>query len=590
MPVTPSAPEAVARAVLPETPPAAGAPLTPDQARAKQLREKSTKEGPRPALDSLRQAVERRDIDSLLDKNFGVEVDPATGQKVRAAGSPEEARFNSSKQRAEIISNYLEKGYDGLTAAEKTFVTNEIKNALNAWPPGQQFIDTLAPAEQQELFERILKGQEDGDIKLPATVRKLLEERAQGVIADEVTEKKRKFDELQQKETETQNQLTLKATELTNVSTSLAQFETVAGTPGAKLRELERLQKRSAKLNQDLEEKTDQLETAKGQLNRLENQRDMLLVTGASTTAVDALISIKETAVSGLKTAISQVQQQLDRKQALETEKVSLESRKQTLETERASLQQQLQDAIRQRTSAQADLMKAKIERGEKEEKFADSIKNLFSDASIKYLKDKIQAVDIAEKQRYGEEKARAGDPGEKAVMEEALVRWQRENGQLIEGQIKSDYSNLMNRSPLVGGPDNLTKRMLDAQVTAGKLTAAEANAKKNDPAFLEKMRPGVAQELISQYIKLGKFSEAEAEMIIKTDWGKQVIDNAWQKNESLKNALQGLKEKGIIKGSPLEFLGKLKGKSLLKWLLFLLLGGVVAGVGGPMLLKTLNP
>lgn len=587
MPVTPSAPEAIARAVL-EKPPVAGAVLTPMQERAKALRQKTAKEGPRSTLDSLRKPVGRSETLSLLDKNFGVDIDPATGKKIRAAGSPEETRFNNSKQRAEIISNYLEKGYDGLTPPEKIFVTNEIKNALSAWPPGQQFIDVLTPAEQQELFEKILKGQEDEDIKLPATVRKLLEERmAQGVIADEVTEKQRKFDELRQKETEIQNQVTLNATELTNVSGSLAQFETVGGTPGAKLRELERLQKKSTKLNQDLEEKTDQLETAKTQLNRLENQRDMLLATGASTTAVDGLIPIKETAISGSKTEISRIQQQLDRKQALETEKASLEARKQTLGEEKARLQQQLQDAIRQRTGAQADFMKAKIERTEKEEKFADSIKNLFSDASINYLMDKIQVMEAADKQVFDEEKAKAVDPAEKALIDAMKgQRWEKDKRvgigrfgrrtlRVLDGKaIQVDFNTIMTAN---GDPKEAMRQALQEN----GITVAEADAKVNDPEFMKKMAPQFMEKLLTRAVEAGvKFTEHDARVIIESEWGAQMIDRAVDNSEALKKALERLGDKGVLEGRFSSWLKDKGGGSILKFLLLLLGGGVLLSGG----------
>ena len=68
------------------------------------------------------------------------------------------------------------------------------------------------------------------------------------------------------------------------------------------------------------------------------------------------------------------------------------------------------------------------------------------------------------------------------------------------------------------------------------------------------------------------------------------MIESALAKNESIMNALNQLKEKGVIKGSPLEFIRKLKGPSLLKLLLMLLVGGAVVGVGGPLLLKGLSP
>lgn len=591
MPTPAPSPEALARAVL-EKPPAAGV-LTPAQERARALRQKTTKEGPRSTLDSLRRPVGRAEVAALLDKNFGIDIDPATGRKLRAAGSAEETRFNQTKSAAEIYSNYLEKGYDGLSPVEKAFVKGEIKGVLTAWPPGETFINTLTAAEQDELYETILKGQEQGENKLPTEVRKLLGERmAQSeIIKDEVTEKKRKFEELQQKETDKQSQVTLNATELGSVTGNLAQFETVAGTPGAKLKELERLRKIAPKLTQEIDEKQDQLENASRQLSRLENQRDMLLISGTSTAAVDALISAKETAITGLKTEISRGQQQLDKKASLETEKTNLETRKKTLEENSEKLRQELQEAVRQRTMAQADLMSAKNDRTDKEEKFAGSIRDLFADASVKYLLDKIQKAEAADRDLFDEEKARAGDPGEKAVLQQILDRWQTANGKLIEGQVRMDYTNLINRSRLVGGPDNLTKRMLDSAVTAGMLTTAEANTKKNDPAFLEKIRVQVAEGLISQYIKLGKFSEAEAERIIKTDWGKDVIDKAWQGNENIKNALQAYRDKGLLKGlgpAPLEFLGKLNKKDLLKWLLYLFGGLAIGAVGGPLLLKAL--
>lgn len=580
MPTLPNT-EALARAVVKETPPAAGA-LTPAQQEAADITKRRSEKGAHSALESLaaRRPIDKKQGDRLFESNFGTERDPS-GKKVRAPGSIEEARFNETIKARDLLTRFIEGGT--LSVADRGILRSQLEGVLRGWAPADSLFN-IAGYNKDAALDRLLE-----DPKLAGEVKRMLTEKlSASPLEDKVTQKQRELDDLKVQETDKATFLSNVSIEYTNVSNDLSQFEVTGGVVGAKLAELTKLQKDFPRIMANLEERRDELESAKEGLSSLKMRRDILLYQGQDTTTIDGIITQKEADLRRVNVQVTRLTNQVARKQELEAEKSSLEQKKKELQEKKDGLNKEKTDLERKRIATEADLALEKINRNDQEEQFADSIKSIFSEASLKYIQDEIGEFERIDNEKLTEDAAKATDPAEKALIEQMKDRrWLKDKrvgvGPFGRRMIKAankvalqdDFEHLISGN---GDPKAIIRQAL----VAGGITAAEANAKINNPAFMDKMASQFVEELLSRAIRAGvKFTDADAEVILSSKWGAEMIDKAVSNRDLMDAAKAKLKDKGILENGVAQWFKRKGGGFLLK-LLFVLFGSsFLASAGG---------
>lgn len=582
MPTTLSSPDTLARAVIEKAPPPT-AVLTPEQQAAKSIREKVAESSPRSTLESLRGrrlAIDQGRIDQANVNNIGIERNPDGSKKLDAV---EQKRLSDAKAYEVRTKDFLERGYAGISGVDQREIRTRVGQVLRAWPEADALLSSKTPAEQQALIEELMK-----DPKYSEKVRGVFDASLGTTVPELPPELKTRLDEIQRQEASKNAENTRNASEKTNVDTGLEQFtdrSATGGIKGAKLTELERITRDLPTLTADLDTKQEQLAGVGDQIKDLELSRRVALQRGNDTTSIDAELTTKRSGARTLEREVRNTNNTIDRKAALEQERDGLQRRRQELEAERVKLQAELDGIVRQRIGAQADFASARMTREGQEQGFVDGLRNVFSESAYNYLEEKITASEEVQRQLIEEEKARTVDPAEKAILDGRLNRWEekktvgvfgkREVSKLNGKKIREDFSNVM--ADMDNGPKVIMKEML----IKGGMSAADADKKLADPAFVEKMQPQVMETLVTRRIQTGKLTEDDARRIIENpNWGKAVIDTAIQKRKDIRDALTELEGKGILRGGFAEWLRNKSGGSKLKFLLILL--GIAALGAGP--------
>lgn len=572
------------KAALPEAPIAPGAVLTPEQQASAKVREhvrKSTEPSPLTALSEAAKSLRKPPAGSferLLDSNIGVER-KADGK--RQLTPSENIRKDTAVKYEKLARELAEKGYDGLSAGDKIEARNLVNLTLSSLPEVNAVLPPAGP-DRDAILEKILRDENQTFI---GKVRAVYLEKTSDSNKHDSTSieaSKKQYDEAKAAENLKKAEKERTEKELKQVESDLDKFST--GKPKAV--DLEKAIKRAPTFQRQLEEKQDELEGINDQLEALKVGRRRAIIAGTATTTFDTQIQALTPDKRKLEREIENVNTEIAKKGQLEEEKKELQGKQKSLTEKLDSVKPELEALSKARLEAQAEFAGLKVDRAYVEQAFADSLQDIIPEATLRYLEENIKLADEQRVKLLNEEIAKTGDKGEKALLQQMLERWQNTDLSPIKGNIRDDFNNIMNRAPAIGGPDNLISRMLNAEVTAGRLTMAEANERRNDPEFLKKMGPQVTEGLLRQYIKIDKLSSRQAKYIGNTEWGKGMILQAFTKNEAAMSELNALREKGLIKGSPLEFIKSLKGPSLLRLLLLLLGSAAAITFGGPALLK----
>ncbi|MCL5433147.1 MAG: hypothetical protein M1524_03505 [Patescibacteria group bacterium] len=546
---------------------------SPFREDTKRLREEYTSRTPRSMLESWRsrRSMEQRGIDVLIDQNIGTERNP-DGTKKRKPGSDTEKRFKEAQKYSSLAKDFLERGYDSLGDPQKTEVRKFVELTIKAWPEGSALFSGMTDNQKKATIEDILKD--------PSYVSKL-----RGVFEGAIDSSKTipdiapdlalKFDEAKKREKEKQLESSEVQRNLTKTNDELAEFD----TGGRKSDRLEAIEKDLPELTVELEDKENKFDELKDEIKYLEQTRRTMLLRGVDTSALDTDLIEKNGQLRELRRDTNKIKKTLTERDSLQQEKEQLKQKRQQLEIQRTKLDDEVKSLTKERINAQAEVASAQIDRSSQEEDFVDNLRGVFSEASMQYLEEKIIAMEEVQRQFIEEEKAKTTDPAEKAILDSLLKRWDSEKQtgvfhkrtirEFNEHQIKEDFDKLM-----TSGPNEIMKDIL----MKGGLTEDEANAKLADPEFLAKMQPQVVERLITRRIQTGALREDQARMIIESDWGKGMIENAIKNKKEVKDALDKLRSEGVLNEGVIDWFKKKSGGSILS-ILLLLMGTALIGV-----------
>ena len=566
--------EAVASAVLERTP-TPGVTRTPEQARGDAIRVKVQESGARSALEDLRgrETVEKGNIDYLIDTNIGVERD-TSGKKTRNPGSDEEKRFNDATKATELTKDLLENGYDAAQGVHKDAARDLVERAIRAWPEGNDLLAGLSNPEVRQLIENVLKDP-DFSNKLKDVFSSVTNPDKQ--LQDLVTDTKSKLEEVLRLEAVKQAEIDQNNTNLAAIDAQLNEYR----TGGAKQHELQQINSDLPQMEQDKIVWQDEHEDLNDRFKDLTYRRRAAINRGDDTTALDDEITTIRGEMRQVKRELDGINERVNRKQFLENEWRTLAERKKEIDSTRVQLDSDMSTNQINKSKAQADHALKKGQREGQEDNFVNDLEDAVTEATTQYLEDQIRKAEAVEKQLIEAEIARTEDPAEKAILEAILDRWEKTEtvGILKKSQIKVNDRDKINRdfsTLMTSGPKEIMREMM---MNAG-ITQADIDAKLNDPAFIEKMQPQVAERLISYKLQTGKINSDEARRIFNSAWGENMIDNALSRNKKLKDQISKLEAEGVLQGGIKEWMRKASKGELWRFLL-ILFGATVAGAVG---------
>lgn len=519
---------------------------------------------------------------SVIDQNIGIDIDQTTGKKVL---SSEEAKRERSVNKDLTLARELgDKGFDGLSTAQRKDAVRLAGTILDLSPEIAAIVPT-DPVERQAFIEDLLHEKgftalvQEGYGRLTADSARLV---------DEVTPAKDQLEQAKRVEAQRQAERNRINTELTTASERLERFE-----PGhADDVELTRLTKALPELTDRLRDYDEQSELVSGELGRLRLQRSRAISRGEDTSSIDVAITAQGQERSRITRERAAVNDDIAKKDQLEKDKTSLPKSVEDLTGKLGETEAALTKATREKLAFQATAEGLKEERGEQEQAYADEVGDIIPEAMAKYIRQQLQAAETAQRAILQEISDKSTDRAMQAVANQALKRYEKTRTPTFRNRSTTETDTLMvnnDRARLVDaarGPGAVVRDMLErdlaVDVAAGKMTQAQADQiitlKMQDQAFLDNAVPIVVESVLRQVLKTGTVTEAEADVIVNSSWGKGMLQKASQESSSppVNAEIEELKAAGVVSVDEMD--AKQRKGLLLKILFGALATGAVIG------------
>jgi len=553
----PTAAEVLPKAIVREGLPATPAARTPE-AVAVTIIEKADQGVWRQGLELARRPpLEDEKIANRVEQ-IGIERDPNTGIKTR--NIQEFARYNEAKEAANLVKKFLEKGFDGMTNAEKTELRKAVWAEAGLRPSLAAELARMTPAERIAFAERALNNPE-----LAGFARQIFEEilDPSKVLADavtpaqealEITEferdgKKGEFDEVKHR--------------WDRNNTQLAEFEdqsATGGTKGARLIELEKLTADESTLKAELQTRQQRLRTAKDRVDDLTSElqtttatmmtRGGILSGQRPPTEIQADITQAKKDIRNLEDEINEREAKLARKIQLEQEKQQVEQRKTELDREKREKELELKKAESEVNKRKKELADAKALRESQEKDLVAGFKGVVSEAINEQLNAEVQRLTEALNEEVGSLKEKAKESNEK-VMYEALqeefvktetrrrgIFGKKEKARVVDKtKVNNYFDKIMTQGPEAAMRDLIMSRTNPE--TGNPFTGTEADAILANKEYVEKMQPEVVKQLIGRKILIGGMTNNDIDIIVRSQWGRGMIEQAMAINEEYRKAVE---------------------------------------------------
>lgn len=599
-----TAPEVVPKIIIRESLLATRRALGPGEAMAKGMIQKIDEGAWRGGLELVRQApIESNTISQKLEQ-IGVTRDKTTGAKVR--NDQERARYADGKTKADITKKFLEKGYDGMLPGEKNTLRKAVLAEAGLRPGVAAELNALAPDKQSAYAERILK-----DPNLSPEVRRIFEElldpEKKLIDTEPTQELKVKADsDLEDAKAEKKDHDRLWSMN----DKRLAEYEerTPAGgtaEKGPKLVQLDNMTKQIQIVQADLDGANQALENAQANVRGLQDELNVLqtsrIETGGARNAatVQEELAKMQLVEASARQRSSQTGEKLvqlqGEQQRLRDENEQLIERQKTLDTERHALERKIKNAEREVTKRQWEMQDQEAVRESQEQDLVNGFRNIFGEATNQLINAQVEQATQQFNTEIETLKRQTTDQNEKAMYDALQNRWLATTRTRMKGfigfrhgetyrpldrkKINTDFGNLM-----TGGPEKVMQELLMSRTnpaTGEAYTDAEAKEILANKDYANKMQPEVVKQLLARKVLAGGISEEDTHILVNSQWGKDMIQGALEKNDQFRQAVEQLMGKGAVesKGFWGRF-GENLGKNKLWWLALLGLIGLPIAAG----------
>ncbi|OGH12387.1 MAG: hypothetical protein A2857_01480 [Candidatus Levybacteria bacterium RIFCSPHIGHO2_01_FULL_36_15] len=537
--------EAVVRAVV-ERPPVG--PQVPGsvQERAAKIRLELAAQGPKSALEAMRQAKESKEISDEKVKRV---VDENIGWKRNAAGARERdkeetARFNTANKNKDRIAVYLKEGYDKLNPAQKTDVLNAVERALRISPQADQLLFAMSDDVKKATIEAKLK-----DPEFAAKVKEVFE----GVInadtlnSEIVAAANLEFQKAKDAEEKKQEEINTNKGQTDSVDKQLEDFD--IGKP--KGDQIARHQANVSIYEDTIEIFNTQIADFGQTLQQL-NKNLSNAISDNVKPEIDRLraeIAAKTDERNALIIRKNEGQTQLNELKNLILTREDLNRKRIKFGEDRINLDKDMDRLRDERARTEGALEKAKHDKEIQEWEFIDKLGSTFSSATVEYVEGKLAAAEAKQAEIIKQEIAVTTDPVEKKMLEDLQERYKKTRKVGLVGRratveqdkakAKEDYSTMLEK-----GPKDIMKSILVAQ----GMSPTDADTKLKDDAFVAKMQPKLVEKILTARLKTAQITESEAEYILGTDWGKEAIQHAINTNKESQAAIEALRSQNVLK------------------------------------------
>ncbi|MBI2430781.1 MAG: hypothetical protein HYV39_02095 [Candidatus Levybacteria bacterium] len=594
MPSLPTPDQLVARAIVREAMPQPAAPPQGSrEAVIKAMNQRVNQSEWRIAAElGKKPAVDRKKTREVIEE-IGITRDPTTGAKLRTPGTPEAVRYTNATNAEALAFKFLDNGYNGMTALEQGVLETRILQAARTRPAFAMELNGMTANQQQEWARRRLR-----DPRFGGEVGKMLQTLSeQGKLGEAITQAEA---EVENEDLERRNrQLDIDDVDrrLARTNGQLAEFARPGGgTPmGAKATEIERIKTNITSIQTELTTFQTQVNDANFRLTQLQAERTAALrpgYTGRALFDIDTEISTERTKLTTAQGEADKRQADLLKLPALEQEEQRLEEQKRIQDKEKQGYEVKMNETMLKLTRAQRKLQDARSLRESQEDDIVNGFQSVFTEAANGVLDGEVQTYLDAANAELEKLKQQAADrnPDEKAMYDALQQVWlgaERRRGifhkesyrPIDRAAVDRDYNLLLTQ-----GPDAVMRRLLITRVnpaTGAPYTTAEANAIIADKAYVEKMQPEVVKQLLAKRILSGGVTQEDAQIIVMSQWGRGMIEQALAVKTELRSAIEGLAGAGALGGPGLvERMTREVGRNPW-WLLVLLgiIGGPIAGL-----------
>lgn len=512
--------------------------------------------------------------------DFGVTRD-AQGDKHRTPH--EHARFTAATNALERAANFLERGYERLSAAEQTQLVNLVQNIFqNHSVLGEDFRNRLNAAEQRAQIVSMLQ-----DEKFVQLVTKQIDR-----VNDLTFTKESDIHEASMARAEAEGK------QVVAVDTAARRGQAV-GRTHRNLRALANPHNLNTlnpnQFQQAFDNARSSRNDARDEFNRVQAEYNKAVQdhiknggtqrsAGQDPNVMQALsdFNAARAARDDANREFNTVQRSfLQAQQPLHED--DTEVREQNLETRLEQQHSQLDDARianrrapHETTARRAEERELIEKRAREEEQFSRHLENAFSAASRQYLHDKVrQAVGTLEELEPGiltEEVAHVRKEMGEAIRTRYLTEVTRARGlfkrrateQVVDRrQVEQDF-----RALLQGGPDGTIRNLLSTiqvrypgtNITAPSipLTGAQIQDLMRDKVFIDEMRTHFTKNIIANRVLIDQIRPAEVKQIMDAGWGKGMIKEALAQNTEFRNTVAELTESNDMDMDDPGFRGRL--------------------------------
>ena len=588
--------EVVAKAYVKESIPRR--PVSEIDKQASQLEATVQEQGWRQALEVSREPrVERGKISGKLEQ-IGTERGD-DGQKQRTP--EEETRYQHATAYKDVIGKFLEKGYDtpeasgGLTRADRVHIQTQVIREIMSRPDLARKYNSLDNRGKWQFIERHIRNP-----KFAAKLREKLATIADSPeIPDTVTDKQDQVREQEIERDRVQEEINEISQRLNAVDARLKEFKrpTRGGrTIGAKAQELDRLRNDFTQMQTELRTNTQTHANANHRLQLLDQERRATFARpgapGLRTIAeIDGDITNERNNLNTAQQEIDRLTASIDRIPQLEQEEQSLQEQKREISSEHRTKHTELDRVIFELGKRQREFQDAKSVRASAEQDVVDGLRDIWGESANELINEDLNALAEQVNTQLEEAKTNARDTSVKAALgqlEKELSttitrkRWGKTETRRVIN--KSNTKNLVD-GLITHGPEYVMKVLMLRTInpsTGRMFTVPEIEARMKDQSFVDELKPQVITQALSRDILIEGLTEDKIYAITNSQWGAGMIEQAMQKNEEFRNAVEDVMGQGELEkpGFTKRFAKEL-GNDRNLWLLLLGVLGlpVIAGI-----------
>jgi hypothetical protein len=578
--------------------------------------------------------IDEKKSKKVIEASVGWEINKSSGIVDRS--TEEQTRLDDIQTAEEITRDFLTNQYDGLTDPEKDIVISGIKSAIENWPEAKNLFDTITdPVVQKKLLEEWAK-----DPRFSDKLRELYDEiySDASIPTENVREAQDALERAENHKTETEKAETTAIARMNTAATEQAKFSD-KGPSGSDSKQ-EQLDKLVAELSDQTKYPPNYAEDIQLQIQDLKQQYSNLSEQANNASkSKDFAVSktLTESArelftrtggIDELQRELLDYRRKISIKNALESEKDSLEAEKLESEEAKELASKEKDDALVGESLARIAFDESKIARKEQEEKYVLRVQEIYTEAMQKVVLDQVQRGEELYTEKIAALRKGETDPVSLAYLDQLEKRWvipsrDKEAKKPNNAKINSDFDAIFLKEgsslswtydkagvptafditltkegltyvdPSTGStetiPGDARSLLVADMIREGGITDPQKIIDKlKDTEYMDKHATQSVVELVSRKIQSGSLTPADLEKIRYASWGEGVIEAAVSADKGRKEVYDQLKKDGIIKNTLWESVKDINKSKTTLWLLLILFAGPSL-LAVPLILKSMK-